>query len=80
MALFNGHRLTSYVAPGTTEIQGHSQLCRGRCEGPKTPSRTTDANLDCVFVENALAIAVLETLLILTWATVKEQKIAMQKL
>ena len=24
------------------------------CVGPKTPSTTTDANLDCAFVENAL--------------------------
>ena len=27
--------------------------------GPKTPSRTTDANLDCAFVENALVFVVL---------------------
>ena len=25
-----------------------------RCGGPRTPSRTTDASLDCAFVENAL--------------------------
>ena len=46
---------------GTTEIQGHSQVgglgngCR-----PRTPSRTTDANLDCAFVENALLFVVLK--------------------
>ena len=35
-----------------TEIQAHAgQVCHPR--GPRTPSRTTDANLDCVSVENA---------------------------
>ena len=29
----------------TTEIQGHRQVWRARCGGPRTPSRTTDANL-----------------------------------
>ena len=27
-------------------------MCRDRRGGPRTPSRTTDANLDCVFVKN----------------------------
>ena len=39
---------------GTTEIQGHRQVWRARRRCPRTPSRTTDANLDCAFVENAL--------------------------
>ena len=38
----------------TDEIQGHRQVCRARRGGPITPSTTTDANLDCAFVENAL--------------------------
>ena len=29
-------------------------MCCARRERPRTPPRTTDANLDCVFVENAL--------------------------
>ena len=29
-------------------------MWRARHRGPRTPSRTTDANLDCAFVENAL--------------------------
>ena len=29
-------------------------MCRARRGGPRTPSRTSDANLDCAFVENAL--------------------------
>ena len=52
-APFSGPRLTSCVASGTTEIQGHRQVCRARPRGHRTPSRTTDANLDCAFVENA---------------------------
>ena len=54
MAPFLGPRLASCVASGTTEIQGHRQVCRARPGGPRTPSTTTDANLDCVFVENAV--------------------------
>ena len=50
-APFSGPRL---VASGTTEKQGHRQVWRARCGGPRTPSTTTDANLDCAFVENAL--------------------------
>ena len=53
-APFSGPRLASCVASGTTEIQGHRQVCRARRGGPRTPSTTTDANLDCAFVENAL--------------------------
>ena len=37
-----------------TEIQGHHQVWRARRGGPRTSYRTTDANLDCAFVENAL--------------------------
>ena len=44
----------AYVASGTTEIQGHRQVCGTRCGGPRTPL-TTDANLDCAFVENTLS-------------------------
>ena len=43
-----------WVASGTTEIQGHRQVCRARRGGPRAPSTTTDANLDGAFVENAL--------------------------
>ena len=49
-----GPRLASCIASGTTEIQGHCQVCRARRGGPRTPSTTTDTNLDCAFVENAL--------------------------
>ena len=49
-----GPRLASCVASRTTEIQGHRQGCRARRGGPRTPSTTTEANLDCAFVENAL--------------------------
>ena len=51
MAPFEVPRLASCVASGTTEIQGHRQVWRARRGGPRT---TTDANLDCAFVENAL--------------------------
>ena len=53
-APFKGPRLALCVASGTTEIQGHRQECSARREGPRTPSTTTDANLDCAFVENTL--------------------------
>ena len=49
-----GPRLASCVASGTTEIQGHIQGFRIRRGGPRTQSTTTDTNLDCVFVVNAL--------------------------
>ena len=29
-------------------------MCRARRGGPRTPSTSADANLDCVFVENSL--------------------------
>ena len=32
----------------------HPQLRRARRQGLRTPSKTTDANLDCAFVENIL--------------------------
>ena len=38
----------------STEIQGHSHVFRASHRVPETQSRTADANLDCVFVENAL--------------------------
>ena len=37
---------------GTTEYQGHSQVCCAKRRGTKTPSRTPIVNLDCAFVEN----------------------------
>ena len=46
--------LDSCVASRTTENQGHRQVCRARRRGPRIPSTTTDAKLDCAFVENAL--------------------------
>ena len=51
---FKGPWLALCVAFRTTEIQGHHQVCRARSRGPRTPSSTTDANLDCAFVEDAL--------------------------
>ena len=57
-APFKGPRLASCVASGTTEKQGHRQVCRARYGGPRTASRTTDTNLDCAFVENALVFVV----------------------
>ena len=39
---------------GTTEKQGHRQVCHARRGGPRTASRTIDANLDCAFIKNAL--------------------------
>ena len=45
-APFLGPQLASFVASGTTEIQGQRQVCRARHGGPMTPSTTTDANLD----------------------------------
>ena len=36
------------------ENQGHSQVCCAKRGGPRTTLKTTDANLDCAFVENAL--------------------------
>ena len=49
-----GPRLALCVASGAIENQGHHQVCRARRGGPRTPSTTTDANLDCAFVEYAL--------------------------
>ena len=54
---FKGPRLALCIAFVTAENQGHSQVCSARPRGPRTPSsRTTDARLDGVFVENALAL------------------------
>ena len=36
-----------------SEKQGDPQVCRPRSGGPRTQSRTTDANLNRTFVENA---------------------------
>ena len=58
-APFEGPRLASCIASGTTEIQGHRQVCRARRGGPRTLSRTTLANLDCAFVENTLVFIAL---------------------
>ena len=33
-------------------------MCRARRRGPRTPTRTTDANLDCAFVENTIVFVV----------------------
>ena len=30
------------------------KVCRSRRGGPRTPSKTTNANLDCTFVKNTL--------------------------
>ena len=43
-ALFKGPRLASCFASGTTEIQGHHQVCRAGRRGPKKPSKTSDTN------------------------------------
>ena len=42
------------VSSWTLEILGHHQVCHAKCEGPRTPPNTADANLDCAFVENAI--------------------------
>ena len=52
--VFKGPQLASCVASGTTEIQGHCQVCCARRRGPRTPSTATDANHDCALFENAL--------------------------
>ena len=35
-------------------------MWRARRGGPRTPSPTTDANLDCAFVQNALVSPILD--------------------
>ena len=35
-------------------------MCRARRRGPSEPSTTTDANLDCAFVENAFFTRILK--------------------
>ena len=42
------------LAPATIDKQGTHQVCLARRGGPRTPSITTNANLDCAFVENVL--------------------------
>ena len=51
-------RLALCVASGTEENQAHCQVCRAMRGGPRTPSRTSDANLDSAFVESALVFVV----------------------
>ena len=46
----NSLAFVSRVVSGTAGIQ----VCRARHGVPRTPSRTSNANHDCVFVENAL--------------------------
>ena len=48
--------LGTYLASGTTDIQGHRLFCRNRNAGPGTPSRTTIPKLGCAVVENALVV------------------------
>ena len=36
-------------------------MCRARRGGPRTPSTTTDANLNCAFVENALIYVIVKS-------------------
>ena len=46
-----------FSGPGALlpELQRYKDtVCRARRGGPRTPSTTTDANLNCAFVENAL--------------------------
>ena len=38
---FKGTRLAWWVASGTTEKQGHCQVCHTRLGGSKVPSKTT---------------------------------------
>ena len=49
-APFKDPQLASCVASGTAEIHGHHQVCHTRRGYPRTPSTTTEANLDCAFV------------------------------
>ena len=44
----------SYVASVTIEMQGRRQVCLARRQGPRSPSKTVDANLDCAFEKYAL--------------------------
>ena len=44
------HNLASYVASGTPEIQGHSQMCCARLARSRSLLKTTNANLDCTYV------------------------------
>ena len=60
MAPFSDPQLASCVASGTTEIKGHSQVWHARLGDPRTLSTTTDANLDCAFVEKALFTPILD--------------------
>ena len=55
---FKGPGLASNATSGTTDKQGHRQVCRARRKGPRTLLRTTDRNLDCVFVDNTLVLVV----------------------
>ena len=44
--------------PELQRNMGHRQVCGSRRSGPRKQSTTTDANLDCAFVENALVFIV----------------------
>ena len=46
--------LELWVASETTEKQGHCQMCHTQCRGPRTLSKTNDANLDCEYAKNTL--------------------------
>ena len=51
-------RLGSHVSSGTSEKQGHGQVCCARRRSPRTSSRKTDANSDCALVENIFLFVV----------------------
>ena len=46
----------------TVDIQGHHQVWQAWRGGPRTPSRTTDANLDCVCLLKAHSFLLLQKL------------------
>ena len=46
------------VASGTIDKLGQNQVCPARRRGPRTPSTTTTATLDCSLVDNALVFGV----------------------
>ena len=48
--------LASCNASGTSEIQGHCQVCRAKRKALRLLSESTGANLDSVFLENTFFI------------------------
>ena len=42
------------LLPNSSDTRTPPEVCKAKCPGPRTPSRTTDTNLDCAPVENAL--------------------------